>query len=274
MLFDLDRPHFAAWIDLYNMDAESYGQLPPERPSPLYYSALCGFHGLVQHIAIKHPQDANAIGGWYRFLIVAALCRSHFSVADLLFELDGRVDIRDTRNQTVLHRTVNQHDKETIGAVQFLLEHGADVNAKRDDLWTPLHLALNAGKLKVAQMLLDYHADVNALDDDDQAPLHLLSRWVPQQDEDESSDIAKQLLERGANVNEQDEDNATPLHLASYYRRLEIVRVLLDNGANIDMENDQGKTPLQITIVDNGYLQGDGIGVARLLLSHGAEAYA
>ena len=274
LLFDPDRPHFAAWIDLYNMDAESYGQLPPERPSPLYYSALCGFHGLVRHVAIKHLQDANAIGGWYGFPIVAALCRSHFSVADLLFELGGRVDIRDVRNQTVLHRTVDRHDKETIGAVQFLLEHGTDVNAKCNDLWTPLHLALNAGKLKAAQMLLDYHADVNALDDDDQAPLHLLSRWVPQQDKDESSDIAKQLLERGANVNEQDEDNATPLHLASYYRRLKIIRVLLDNGANIDMENDQGKTPLQITIVDNGYLQGDGVGVTRLLLSHSTEAYA
>ena len=75
-------------------------------------------------------------------------------------------------------------------------------------------------------------------------------------------------------MNEKDKDNATPLHLASYYRRLEIVRVLLDNGANIDMENDQGKTPLQIAITGNGHAQGDGVGVARLLLAHGAEAYA
>ena len=273
-LFDPDKPHFAAWIDLYDIDAESGGKVPPERPSPLYYSALCGFHGLVRHIAIKHPQHINAIGGSYGFPIVAALCRNHFPVAELLLELGGRVDVRDTRKQTVLHKTIDRHDKGTIGAVQFLLEHGADVNAKRDDLWTPLHLAFHVGELKAARILLEHHADVNARNDDGQAPLHLLSRWEAQQDEDDGSDLAKQLLERGANVNEKDKDNATPLHLASYYKRLEIVRVLLDHGANIDMENDQGKTPLQIAIMGNGHAQGNGVGVARLLLAHGAEAYA
>ena len=275
-LFDPDRPHFAAWIDMFDLDDQSCGRLPPERPSPLYYSALCGFHGLVRHIAIKHPQDANAIGGSYGFPMVAALCRNHFSVAGLLLELGGRVDIQDARNQTVLHRTINQQEDRAIGAVQFLLEHGADVNAKRDDLCTPLHLALNVGKLKAAHILIEHHADVNARHDDGQAPLHLLSRWEPQQGEDDGTDIAKQLLERGANVNEKDNDNATPLHLASYYKRIEIVRVLLDHGASIDMENNQGKTPLRIAIANNGHPQDEGIGisVARLLLAHGAAAYA
>ena len=275
-LFDQDQPHFAVWVDLYDIDAESGGQLPPERPSPLYYSALCGFHGLVRHIAIKHPQDANAIGGSYGFPIVAALCRNHFEVADLLLELGGRVDIRDTRKQTVLHRTIDRHDKGTISAVQFLLEHGADVNAKRDDLCTPLHLALNVGNLKAARMLIEHHADVNARNDNGQAPLHLLSRWELPQDEDERSNVAKQLLKRGANMDEKDKDDATPLHLASYYRRLEIVQVLLDHGASIDIENNQGKTPLRVAITSNGRRQGEviGISVARLLLAHGAEAYA
>ncbi len=49
ILFDLDKPHFAAWIELYDIDAESGEKLPSEIPSPLYYSALCGFHGLIRH---------------------------------------------------------------------------------------------------------------------------------------------------------------------------------------------------------------------------------
>jgi ankyrin repeat protein len=123
------------------------------------------------------------------------------------------------------------------------------VNAKRDDLWTPLHLALHVGKLKAARMLLEHQADVNARNDDGQTPLHLLSRWEAQ-DEDDGSDLAKLLLKRGANVNEKDKDNATPLHLASYYKRLEIVRVLLDHGAN----HRYGERPRQdpITDSDNG----------------------
>jgi hypothetical protein len=276
-LFDPDKPYFAAWIDLCDIDAESGsgGNLLPERPSPLYYSALCGFHGLVRHIAVKYPQHVNAIGGSYGFPIVAALCRNHFPVAELLFELGGRVDVRDTREQTMLHKTIDRHDEGATGAVQILLGHGADVNAKRDDLWTPLHVALHVGKLEAARMLLEHQVDVNARTNDGQTPLHLLSRWEPRQEEDEGSDLAKQLLKHGANVNEKDRHNATPLHLASYYKRLEIVRVLLDYGANIDMQNDQTKTPLQIAMMGMARAQNDdGVSVARLLLAHGAEVYA
>ena len=274
LLFDPDEAHFAAWIDLYDIDAEPGGKVPSERPSPLYYSALCGFPDLVRHIVVKHPHYVNAIGGSYGFPIVAALCRNHFQVAELLLELGGRVDIRDVREETVLHKTIDRHDHCATGAVRLLLKYGADINAKRDDLWTPLHLALHSRKLKAARILLNHHANVNARTNDGQAPLHLLSKWEPCQDEDDAPDIAHQLLECGANVNEKDNDNATPLHLASYHQRVEIVRVLLDHGANIDMEDDLGKTALQIAIMGNGYDQGDGIGVARLLLAHGAEEYA
>jgi len=273
-LFDLDRPHFAAWIGIYDIDAESHGKLPSEIPSPLYYSALCGFHGLIRHIAIKHPQHVNAISGSYGFPLVAALCRNHFRVAELLLEHGGSVDVRDTRKQTALHRTIDWHGKVAIDAVQFLLERGADVNARRNDLWTPLHLALNIGELTVTRLLLDHQADVNSRNDDGQAPLHLLSRWVASQDEDDGSDIVKLLLERGANVNERDKDNATPLHLASYNKRLKIIRVLLDHGANADAEKDQGETPLQIVLRGDHNVQQDGVSIGRLLLEHGAEAYA
>ena len=274
LLFDLDRPHFAAWTDLFDIDAESDGKVPSERPSPLYYSALCGFHGLARRIAVKYPQDVNAIGGSFGFPVVAALCHNHFTVAELLLELGGTADVRDVRKETVLHKTIDRHDKGAADAVQFLLEHGADVNAKRDDLWTPLHLAFHVGKLEVARILLEHHANVDARTNGGQAPLHLLSRFEPRQDEYGIPDLARRLLDLGANVNEKDNDNATPLHLASYYKRLKIVRVLLDNGANIDMVNDQGKTPLQIAIMGNGYAQGNGVDVARILLAHGAEAYA
>jgi ankyrin repeat protein len=274
ILFDADKPHFSAWIGLFDIDGESGGKSTPEIPSPLYYSALCGFHDLIRHIANKYPQHVNAIGGSYGFPLVAALCRNHFQVAELLLENGGRVDVRDTRKQTALHKTIGRNDCEAIEAVQFLLKYGADVNAQRDDLWTPLHLALSLGKLKVARLLLDHQADVHARNNDGQAPLHLLSRLEAPENVDDGSDIAKLLLKCGANVNEKDKDDATPLHVASYYKRLEIVRVLLDNGASLDMETDQGKTPLQIVIRSNGDDQGDGVDIARLLVEHGAEVYA
>ena len=274
-LFNSDKPHFRAWIGLYDIDAESYGSLPSKIPSPVYYSALCGIHGLVRHISIMHPEHMNAIGGSFGFPLVAALCRNHFAVAELLLELGGRVDVRDTRQQTALHKIIDRHDKVATDAVRFLLDHGADVNARRDDLWTPLHLAANNGQLSVTRMLLQRQADVNSRNGDGQAPLHLLSRrGISPDEDDDGSEIAELLLEHGANVNEKDEDNATPLHLASYNKRLKIVRVLLAHGANADAEKDGGETPLQLALSGNRDAQEDGIGVVRLILESGAEAYA
>jgi ankyrin repeat protein len=267
-LLDPDEPHFSAWLSLFDPDRESSGRLPPDIASPMYYLVLCGFHhDLVRHIAIKYPERVNA-----GFPLDAALCRNKFPVAELLLKHGCRVDVRDTINQTALHKTIGRHDKVTIDQVQFLLDHGAGVNAQRDDLWTPLHLALQFGELNVARMLLDHQADVNAQNADGQAPLHLLSAT---QDEEIGLDLARLLLQRGANVNERDKDNATPLHLASYYKNHEIVRVLLDHGADTTMENDRGESPLQLIIRGNVNAQGDGIDVTRLLLlAHSADAYA
>jgi ankyrin repeat protein len=76
-------------------------------------------------------------------------------------------------------------------------------------------------------------------------------------------------------VNEKDKNSATPLHLASYNQKLKIVRVLLDHGANADAKNDQGKTPLQLAFLRGSHdTQGDGVGVALLLLEHSAQVYA
>lgn len=48
-LFDPDRPHFASWIGLFDIAAESGRRLPLEAPNPSYYSALCGFPDIFSH---------------------------------------------------------------------------------------------------------------------------------------------------------------------------------------------------------------------------------
>jgi adenosylhomocysteine nucleosidase len=61
-------------------------------------------------------------------------------------------------------------------AVQALLDHGADANAKQEKGWTPLHAAAQNGDAPTAQILLRYGADPNLANDDGVTPLDLAKK--------------------------------------------------------------------------------------------------
>ena len=94
-LFDRDKPHFAAWIRVYNVDHwESHmPSIRPEKPEapPLYYTALCGFCDMAQQLVSTHPQDLYARGGYRTTPLHTALDKGHMEV--VLFLLDHGVDV-------------------------------------------------------------------------------------------------------------------------------------------------------------------------------------
>ena len=240
-LFDVGKPHFKAWIKLYDIDPSHdptfFDFSPDDRSStgtvPLYYAALCGFHNLVEHLIINYPQDVNADGGYYMRPIIAALAGEHFRTADLLRHSCG--------------------DPHVQGRFKSF----------------PLHYAANFEKFEVVQKLIEYGADIDAVDEDGWTPLGWASRGRTFED----GSVIRLLLERGADVNSRaDDDGFTPLHRASAYGApLEVLRLLLDHGADVEAVNGDGETPLQI-VGQNEYVdQGRIDGITSLLLEHGAK---
>ena len=58
--------------------------------------------------------------------------------------------------------------------VEELLNHGAAVNAQAKDGSTPLHAAVENGRVGAVKTLLDHKADPNLKNDNDETPLDLL----------------------------------------------------------------------------------------------------
>lgn len=148
VLFDSSKPHFAAWLRVHYIDGywDGLSYSPLVRPPvPLYYAALYGFYDLATHLVAKHPEQANAIGGRFLNPLFAALHRKHFHIAELLYRHGAVVDIIGLWERTPVH--------ETVDAVRWLLDHGANANARQDDHWTPLHLTAWKGRLNVAHVL-------------------------------------------------------------------------------------------------------------------------
>jgi hypothetical protein len=221
-LFDVDKPYFAAWIRLYNIDTDSplestfHGfTTNRSRATPLYYAARCGFQELVEHLVVKDPKQVNATGGHYVIPLVAALGAGQFQTA------------------------------------KFLFDNGAHPNVKGAIRRTPLHSEAYYGYIDMVQALLEYKADVNAGNGGDGTPLHFASRGVQLAGKAPTSslllsNIARLLLEHGADVNARDKMCSTPLHVAVEVGRVEVIRVLLEHGADVGAEDANGVTPLQV----------------------------
>jgi len=98
-LFDGDKPHFAAWLWVYNEDSE-YGRSMrttfPENPDavPLYYAALFGLRDLAAHLLAENPEDVDAEGGLEVTPLHASVITGHFDVSSLLLEHLRNPDIR------------------------------------------------------------------------------------------------------------------------------------------------------------------------------------
>ena len=114
-----------------------------------------------------------------------------------------------------------------IKAVQWLLANGAEVNAKREDGWTPLHFAASQNASEVVNVLLANGAEVNAKDYGGDTPLRFAAFF-------DAFEAVEILLANGAEVNAKDNYGGTPLHSAAVWNSSEAAAVLLANGAEVN----------------------------------------
>ena len=271
-LFDVDKPHFKAWVEIYNIDPVVSWRHILTRPSPLYYSVLCGFYDLVEHLTITHPKYVNALGGQYRFPLLAAVIQGHVEVAELLLKHGAYIDAREPTGKTILLMAISQlkSNDNLSDVVEFLLTHGANVNARDKTFASSLHRAEEYYCTRqVVTILLKHGADVNSQDNDSKTPLHRLLENGIYNDND--SDRISLLLEHGGDVNRLDRHNQTPFLLAIKSGWFRTARILFEHGADANVENYQGMTPLHILSKSGIKHEGNVLDHVLLLLKHGAE---
>ncbi|KAI9436463.1 hypothetical protein H4582DRAFT_1880234, partial [Lactarius indigo] len=171
-LFDPDQPYFEAWVRLHDPDT---GYTPPDMADPepgarsLYYAALCGFHELVEHLIVKYPQYASALGGQRGTALHSASFAGHLQIVRLLLQHGVSVDVRDNVNGSPLQwASMEGH----FDVVECLLDHGADVDLQDDHHKSSLTLAAFHGKIDIVRVLLEHNPDVHCRDNSGRTPLH------------------------------------------------------------------------------------------------------
>jgi ankyrin repeat protein len=279
--------------------------------TPLHLASHCAKLEMAR-LLLDHGANANAEDNLLRTPLHHVTGGQHaveedaIRVSQLLIERGADLNAQDIRCETPLH---SASSSGRLGLVRVLLAHvavrndqdqgpsqlgsegenspqnilhsvdtfpterGVEVDARKTDDWTPLHLAAYFGRPEVTRALLDYGASANAVNDVGETPLYVASRGV-YQSQDDGVYIARLLLERGGNVNTQTKDHWTALHAASYFGKPEIVRTLLDQGANANVKNRQGKNSLDLVSRGEYGSEEDGVRVTQFLLERGVDVNA
>lgn len=124
--------------------------------------------------------------------------------------------------------------------VEFLLNKGANIEARDKLLKTPLHYACENGHALVVKMLMDNNADPFEKDNCGRSTLHYAVYSG-------NTDIVDLLAQHSTEiVHQKDHAGRTPLHHAVFMEANQVLMIskLLDYGSDINSLDSDRRTPL------------------------------
>jgi quinoprotein dehydrogenase-associated probable ABC transporter substrate-binding protein len=149
-----------------------------------------------------------------------------------------------------------------VERVKYTLAHGAHVNSKDGDGYTPLINATRFGFNSVATYLVEHKADPNQTDHGGWTPLMYAAY-------NDNATLAKTLIAHGADITAKDDDLLTALALAAQNGKAKAADVLLASGADVNAPAAKGAyTPLMLTAISGSSE------IAKSLIAHGARVNA
>lgn len=231
-------------------------------------------------------------------LLIASIL-GHQGVAIQLLDKGADPNAVDSDGFAVIHHAVR--NRNTVGIVQALLEHGVDPNLALSASETaasgvslqgasPLLLAADVNNYDAVVALTEAGADPLKATPQNTTPLIAAAGGAtdvfrPRKAEERAIAIktVSYLVEQGADVNAAGEFGWTALHAAAYQGLNDVIALLVKHGANMEALDSFGQTPLSIAML----VITEGIGAAydqtpkfyradtaRLLLELGATPLA
>ena len=137
-------------------------------------------------------------------------------------------------NATALHLAAQYGHMPHL---QFLIENGANLNARERRGFTPLMLAIAHRQTAPVRLLLEAGADPNIADNNGATPLYRAM-------EGGMDEAVRLLAEKGANSGARNANGLTPLMRAVLNGQIALIQALLDGGVNPNISDKDGITPL------------------------------
>jgi ankyrin repeat protein len=192
--------------------------------------------------------------------LMVAIFKENKSEVKRLVEAGADVN-RVGRAFTPLTSAVVQHgiSRNMTDIIQYLLEHGADVNGKSPEegntplitavstignSWGPGRIERITVAIELLTLLINAGADVNMKNEYDESALHKAIRV-------RSPEVADFLIKHGANVNLDIDTMNNLIFTACINGRADILQLLLAAGADLNRAQEQSVPPFVIAVYKN-----------------------
>ena len=189
---------------------------------------------------ILYGADVNAVNKKGRTPLLLSCIFGQMDSVRALLEAGADPTIGDEEGFSCLHAAVDGQCSK--GTLQALIDHGAHIDAKRNDGTTALLSACKRGQSTSVIFLLDSGADMNIRKPDGNTCLYLAVHGHC------SKETLQKIIDQGSNVNALNRNGETALIRACYDANSESVRVLLENEAEPNISDALGNSSLLAAI--------------------------
>ncbi|HEV7403294.1 MAG TPA: ankyrin repeat domain-containing protein [Chthoniobacteraceae bacterium] len=230
----------------------------PLHAGEIHEAILAGQIGKVRKLLQENPALAREYDKTRQgYPLHMAAFRDDPDLIELLLANQASLEARDERGHTAL---LEAGIGGRVKAAKTLLAHGALVDARGDQDYTPLHYSvLHVETGGTVETLLEAGADVNAVTRLGTTPLLIAAG------EKKNGAAIKTLLAHGANPEARNHGGLTAPMVAIRVSDLSVLSALLEAKQNLNIQTGTGVTALFMAVEEN---RPDAV---KLLLAQGAD---
>lgn len=217
-----------------------WNQADKDGTPPLFWAATGNKPEMVKYLVEEKHADVNFRDHTGNFPLRAAVQGGSYEITQYLLSHGADLNAPLNDHQTLLLIASEANNPELL---KQLIEKGGDVNAMDDHGATPLLVATAHGNINTIQVLLENGAKTNpglctrkSCTNTGATPLHSAAWRFPS--------IVEYLISKGADVNARNLDGNTPMHNAAIGDSIRSISILWKNGGLVDVANNDGMTPL------------------------------